>query len=94
MDQWGTESSPDVVPVAETDPSGETNAREGTDSADPVEVVAMFAPVELTGNEAVDAVLGTLDGLEDRSLGDRVQIFESAHDALRRTLNSAGEAPA
>jgi hypothetical protein len=47
--------------------------------------------VETTGHPAVDAVLASLDGLDEHPVGEHVAVFESAHDALRRALNDAGE---
>ena len=57
-----------------------------------------------TGHPAVDAVLASLEGLEDMPVHDHVAVFESAHDSLRRVLDQAadqaadeaiaGEAPA
>jgi hypothetical protein len=44
-----------------------------------------------TGHGAVDAVLASLDGLEERPVAEHVAVFESAHDSLRSALNDAGE---
>ena len=55
---------------------------------------------EGTGHPAVNAVLASLEGLEDMPVHDHVAVFESAHDSLRRALDEAadeaiaGEAPA
>lgn len=46
---------------------------------------------EPTGNETVDAVLGSLEGLEDTPVAERVAVFESAHEKLRAALAEAGE---
>jgi hypothetical protein len=48
---------------------------------------------EPTGNETVDAVLGSLEGLEDTPVAERVAVFESAHEKLRAALAEAGERP-
>lgn len=48
-------------------------------------------PVALTGHEAVDAVLRSLDDLADRPVEEHVAIFESAHETLRAALADAGD---
>jgi hypothetical protein len=47
--------------------------------------------VELTGHDAVDEVLGSLDGLEGRPVGEHVAVFEAAHEALRAALAEASD---
>lgn len=47
--------------------------------------------VALTGHEAVDAVLRSLDDLADRPVEEHVSIFESAHETLRAALADAGD---
>jgi len=49
--------------------------------AEPVEPVR-------TGVERVDAVVDAVSGLADRPVDEHVAVFESAHDELRRTLDS------
>jgi hypothetical protein len=49
------------------------------------------AGTESSGHPAVDAVLASLEGLEERPVAEHVAIFEDAHDALRGALNDAGE---
>ena len=44
-----------------------------------------------TGNVTVDAVLGSLEGLEDRPVSEHVEVFEHAHEQLRRALDGAGD---
>ncbi len=44
-----------------------------------------------TGNATVDAVLGSLEGLEDRPVSEHVEVFEHAHEQLRRALDGAGD---
>lgn len=44
-----------------------------------------------TGNADVDAVLASLEGLEDRPITEHVAVFEQAHDRLRGALSSAGD---
>jgi hypothetical protein len=48
-------------------------------------------PVPRTGSTAVDAVLESLDGLEDRPVGEHVAVFEAAHEQLRAALADAGD---
>jgi hypothetical protein len=47
--------------------------------------------VELTGDDAVDEVLGSMDGLDGRPVGEHVAVFEAAHEALRAALAEAGD---
>jgi len=51
------------------------------------------AAVELTGHEAVDEVLRSLDTLDGRPVDEHVAVFESAHETLRAALASAGDRP-
>ena len=44
-----------------------------------------------TGHSGVDAVLASLEGLQDRSVADHVAVFEAAHERLRAALASAGD---
>jgi hypothetical protein len=46
-----------------------------------------------TGNETVDAVLESLEQLDDLPPADHVAVFEAAHDRLRGALSAAGEDP-
>lgn len=48
---------------------------------------------ELTGHEAVDGVLRSLEGLGDKPVEEHVAIFESAHEQLRAALADAGNRP-
>ena len=49
---------------------------------------AVEARPERTGNERVDALIDAVAGLGDRPLEEHVQVFETAHGELRRTLDS------
>jgi hypothetical protein len=42
-----------------------------------------------TGHAAVDDVLGSLEGLEDRPVSEHVAVFEAAHESLRAALADA-----
>ncbi|MBD3948064.1 hypothetical protein [Nocardioides ganghwensis] len=48
---------------------------------------------ESTGVEAVDRVLAEVAGLADSPVDQHVQVFERAHDQLRRALDAQPEAP-
>jgi len=48
---------------------------------------------ELTGHDAVDGVLRSLEGLGDKPVEEHVAIFESAHEQLRAALADAGDRP-
>ena len=41
-----------------------------------------------TGVEHVDAVIAAVEELDERPLEDHVRVFESAHEGLRRALDS------
>lgn len=45
---------------------------------------------ERTGVPAVDEVLERLDGLQDRPTDEHVEVFERAHEQLRRALDDPG----
>jgi hypothetical protein len=44
-----------------------------------------------TGDEAVDAVVASLRGLEDLPISEHVAVYERAHESLRQVLSGAGE---
>lgn len=44
-----------------------------------------------TGHAGVDAVVASLDALDDTPVADHVAVFEQAHDSLRRALSDAGD---
>jgi hypothetical protein len=46
-----------------------------------------------TGNHAVDEVLRTMQGLQDRPLEEHVALFEAAHEKLRAALAEAADRP-
>ncbi|HET9859191.1 MAG TPA: hypothetical protein VFQ19_05375 [Nocardioidaceae bacterium] len=51
------------------------------------------AGVEHTGNPVVDAVLESLERLEEAPVSEHVEIFETAHEKLRAALADAGNDP-
>ena len=44
-----------------------------------------------TGNDVVDEVLSSLDGLEKSPVSTHVSVFEAAHERLRGALADAGD---
>jgi hypothetical protein len=70
--------------------SAEHAQETAADDESPVDDVATTT-VELTGHDAVDEVLGSLDGLEGRPVAEHVAVFEAAHEALRAALAEAGD---
>ncbi len=54
-----------------------------------VEPAAASAP--RTGSPAVDGVIDAVAALDDQSLSEHVQVFEQAHDLLRRALDSTAD---
>lgn len=46
-----------------------------------------------TGHPEVDAVVSSLDGLDEQPVADHVAVFEQAHEALRRTLAGPEKSP-
>jgi len=70
----GNEQNVEATPVEET------SLEEG-----PVEAEA----AEATGHPAVDAVLSSLERLDDLPVGEHPPIFEEAHEALRSALAQA-----
>ena len=52
-----------------------------------------YAAPEATGHEATDAVVASMDGLDDLPVGEHVAVFERAHEALRQALVDAADAP-
>ena len=85
---------PDEVAPAETGDEDD-RAQRGDPAPAPARHLA-----EGTGHPAVDAVLASLEGLEDMPVHEHVAVFESAHDSLRQVLDqaadeaTAGDAPA
>ena len=57
------------------------------DATDEVGAPAEPEPVR-TGDEAVDGVLDSLDGLDERPVDEHVAVFENAHERLRGALDA------
>lgn len=49
---------------------------------------------ETTGVASVDQVLTEVAAVADRPVSDHVEVFERAHDQLRRALDARPEPPA
>ena len=47
-----------------------------------------------TGHPEVDAVLASLEGLQDKPVEEHAAVFEAAHDRLRAVLSEGADAPA
>ena len=74
--------APDVYPEfpdgddAESDDQGVEGVARGEADAERVR----------TGDERVDAVLASLDGLDERPVSEHAAVFEQAHEQLRAAL--------
>lgn len=55
---------------------------------------ASAAEVRSTGHEIVDAVLRSLQSLDDTPVAEHVAVFDRAHGELRQALNDAGRGSA
>ncbi|RYP86017.1 hypothetical protein EKO23_10330 [Nocardioides guangzhouensis] len=44
-----------------------------------------------TGNVTVDAVLASMEGLDEAPVAEHVAVFEHAHEQLRAALDGAGD---
>jgi hypothetical protein len=60
------------------------------DESAPEPVAPAFTESNETGDADVDAVVSSLNGLDDLPVADHVAVFEQAHESLRRTLAGAG----
>lgn len=78
-----SETSHDPVEAHESGPDEVREPGPGEVRAQPAE----------TGHAGVDAVVASLDALDDAPVADHVAVFEQAHDSLRRALSDAGDTP-
>lgn len=69
----------EVEPDRASDDPGVTGAAAAERSA---------ADTDETGVRAVDEVLRSVQGLDERPVGEHVQVFERAHEGLRRALDA------
>ena len=79
--------APDVYPELPDDDSAESDDRgvEGRVHAE------ADAEQVRTGDARVDAVLASLDGLDDRPVSEHAVVFERAHEQLRAALDPERE---
>jgi hypothetical protein len=83
---------PDAGPAApDVDNQLDDLREQATTDATPDRPVRYDAAPEQTGNPAVDAVLESLERLDDTPVSEHVAVFESAHERLRGALADAGE---
>lgn len=66
-----------------------------THDADDGPVASVEEPgLPATQHPEVDAVLASLEALQDQPVEEHVAVFEAAHDRLRAVLSEGAEAPA
>lgn len=66
---------------------------EAADAPADTDDASQAAPIEFTGQAAVDAVLASLESLDDLPVAEHVEVFDRAHEGLRRSLDEAGRDP-
>ena len=76
MDQLGG------VPASDIEEAGEEETR------DPAVGATASPAYEPTGVASVDRVLAEVAAVADAPVGDHVEVFERAHDQLRRALDA------
>jgi hypothetical protein len=81
QDEYVDQSEPDTQAV-----SMDESAPEPVDQA-----LTEANEANETGDPDVDAVVSSLNGLDDLPVTDHVAVFEQAHESLRRTLAGAGQ---
>jgi phospholipid N-methyltransferase len=78
QDEYVEQSEPDTQAVS-------------MDESAPEPVNQALTEANETGDPDVDAVVSSLNGLDDLPVTDHVAVFEQAHESLRRTLAGAGQ---
>lgn len=74
--------------VSDADAFDDNAAAQETDGGAPLDTVASDGwEAPSTGVAAVDAVLASVQGLDERPVAEHVAVFEQAHDQLRRALD-------
>ena len=74
------------------DGTSPTAAEQGHERThEPVAAEHSMPEVESTGVESVDRVLVDVAAVADARVGDHVEVFERAHDQLRRALDAQPE---
>lgn len=88
-DEFDERPPADPGDPGEEAPEGDVDAVEAAElesaTVDPTEPVR-------TGNPRVDAVLDSLESLDDLPVSDHVAVFERAHDELRQALDADPDA--
>ena len=81
--------APDVYPEFPDDDAHQSDD-EGVEGVEGVEARPgedVDATAVRTGDPRVDDVLASLDGLDERPVGEHAAVFERAHDQLRAALD-------
>jgi hypothetical protein len=74
--------------VPDADPFDDYTATPEAHGSSPQDTVASDGwEAPTTGVAAVDAVLASVQALDDRPVAEHVSVFEQAHDQLRRALD-------
>ncbi|MDT0184441.1 hypothetical protein Q9S36_30050 [Microbacterium sp. ARD31] len=79
------EKAPDATTTEPDEAPGAPSDERASGSRPPVDY-------EPTGIEAVDRVLAEVAGIADRPVGEHVEVFERAHEQLRRALDARPDA--
>ena len=75
----------DQVPDRTAPPAGEQAHEQ---AHEPVATSPSAPELEPTGDESVDRVLADVAAVADAPVADHVQVFERAHEQLRRALDA------
>ncbi|WP_374454927.1 hypothetical protein [Nocardioides sp.] len=70
------------------DTSPEPHEADGAPSGEPIADARPPVDYEPTGVESVDRVLAEVATVVDRPVGEHVEVFERAHEQLRRALDA------
>lgn len=74
--------------ASDADPFDDDTATPEAHGSSPQDMVASDGwEAPTTGVAAVDAVLASVQALDDRPVAEHVAVFEQAHDQLRRALD-------
>lgn len=72
--------------------SPEPDEADGAPSAEPADRARPPIDYEPTGVESVDRVLADVATVAERPVGEHVEVFERAHEQLRRALDAQPDA--
>ena len=84
FERHGPGTAEDPSEAGERSPSGQDSPHDAVDDG---------GATGSTGNQAVDDVLRTMQGLQDRPVEEHVAVFEAAHEKLRAALADAADRP-